>query len=83
MKRLITVAAVLAVAYAPTIASATTWKHHHKAHRAHATPSVAFVAPRDARGSVLPRIPSMDPEICDSPNVVTIEHCRLSSQGSF
>lgn len=82
MKRLIVVAAMLVVAYAPTAASATTWKHHHRAHRAHATPSVAFVAPH-ARVSALPRIPSMDPEICDSPNVVTIEHCRLSSQGSF
>lgn len=83
MKRLIIVAGVLVVAYAPPAASATTWKHYHKAHRAHATPSVAFVAPWDARASVPPRIPSLDPEICDSPNVVTIAHCRLSSQGSF
>jgi hypothetical protein len=81
MKRLIIIAGALAMACAPAIAATTTPKHHHKAHRGYATRPVARPVPSDYGATALHRIPSMDPPFCDSPNVVTVESCRISSNG--
>lgn len=87
---LVAAAGALAVVAMPAVASAAAPKHYrpHHAHvRAHAhvnTYGHAYAKPpvRSAYGTApLPRIPSMDPEFCDSPNVVTVESCRISSNG--
>jgi hypothetical protein len=81
MKRLIIVAGALAMACVPAIASATAPKHHHRMHRRYVTHPVAPPVRENNGTTALHRIPSMDPEFCDSPNVVTIESCRASSNG--
>jgi len=81
MKRLIIVAGALALACAPAIATATAHKHHHKARRAYAMHPVAPPVRSDYGTTALHRIPSLDPPECDSPNVVTVENCRISSNG--
>lgn len=83
---LVGVTGALAVAFLPVIASATPLKHHRPrhTHASHTHASHAYAKPpvRSAYGiAPLPRIPSMDPEFCDSPNVVTVESCRISSNG--
>jgi len=75
---LVGIAGALAVTFMPANASATAPKHH-RAHHAHARQPArsAYGAPE------LPRIPSLDPPYCDSPNVVTVEGCRASSNGDM
>ncbi len=70
----------LVVAGAPAIASATTHKHHHKMHHRDVARPVAPLR-NDYGATALHRIPSLDPPECDSPNVVSVENCRISSNG--
>jgi len=82
MKRLIIVAGALAMACAPAVAGTTAHKHHHRTHRGYAMRPVAPPMQNGYYGaSALHRIPSLDPPECDSPNVVTVENCRISSNG--
>jgi len=87
MKHLVSIVGMLAVTFMPVVASATAHKHHRATHdkMAHYKMTHYGFAPRsvqDAYGTTaLQRIPSLDPPECDSPNVVTIEHCRASSNG--
>ncbi|MDR3467403.1 MAG: hypothetical protein P4M07_15840 [Xanthobacteraceae bacterium] len=82
LKRLIVVAGALAaMACVPAVADATAPKHHHGMHRRHVMHPVAPPARNDGGMTELHRIPSMDPPSCDSPNVISIENCRASSNG--
>jgi len=81
MKRLIMVAGTLALVGVPAIAAATASKHHHKRHHGYAAHMVTPPAQNDYGTAALHRIPSLDPPMCDSPNVVTVENCRISSNG--
>jgi hypothetical protein len=83
MKNLICIIGMLAVSCMPADVSAASPKHHHKTHRGYAMHLVARPVQSGYDSPVLHRIPSMDPPFCDSPNVVTIEGCRISSNGSW
>ena len=79
MKRLMIVAGALAMAALPAMAGTTAPKHHHRMHHHRVAHPVA--PPVQTGTTELHRIPSMDPPSCDSPNVVSIENCRASSNG--
>lgn len=82
MKHLIVVVGALAMVWAPLSASAHTPRHHHRTHHRHVARPVAPPVQDNYYGATaLKRIPSLDPPECDSPNVVSVENCRISSNG--